>query len=84
MVRWKEGDEPDVEDEGHVEKVTDIEVDAESMERERAARVDIRESSNAAIDHGKETLMVNASIMTVTYKPRNAPWLVDLDLERAG
>jgi hypothetical protein len=32
---------------------------------------------------GKETLMVNASIMSVTYKPWGAPWLVDLDLELA-
>ena len=32
------------------------------------------------IKHGKQTLMVNAAIMTLRYKPVNAPWLVDLDL----
>jgi hypothetical protein len=35
------------------------------------------------ISFGKETLMVNAAIMNILYKPTNAPWLVDLDLELA-
>ena len=34
------------------------------------------------IEAGKETLMVNASIMTVRYRPENAPWLIDLELPR--
>lgn len=29
---------------------------------------------------GKETLFVNAAIMTVSYKPHQSPWLVDLEL----
>ncbi|KAK2600773.1 hypothetical protein N8I77_010281 [Diaporthe amygdali] len=29
---------------------------------------------------GKETLFVNAAIMTVAYKPHQSPWLVDLEL----
>lgn len=32
---------------------------------------------------GKETLFVNASIMTVEYEPLQAPWLVDLMLPRS-
>jgi hypothetical protein len=32
--------------------------------------------------HGKETVMINASIMNVKYKPANAPWIVDLDLPK--
>ncbi|RDL32013.1 Metallo-dependent phosphatase [Venustampulla echinocandica] len=32
---------------------------------------------------GSETLMVNASIMSVRYRPKNAPWLVDLELPKA-
>lgn len=32
---------------------------------------------------GRQTLMVNAAIMTVTYKPWNTPWLVDLHLRTA-
>lgn len=32
------------------------------------------------LEFGKETLMVNASIMSLTYKPVNAPWIVELAL----
>jgi hypothetical protein len=34
------------------------------------------------VKFGKETLMVNASIVNLKYKPTNAPWLVELDLRR--
>jgi hypothetical protein len=40
-------------------------------------------SSNWPIRFGKETLMVNAAIMNLQYRPANAPWLVDLGLPRA-
>jgi predicted MPP superfamily phosphohydrolase len=40
-------------------------------------------SSNLPIRFGKETLMVNAAIMNLQYRPTNAPWLVDLELSRA-
>ena len=33
---------------------------------------------------GEETLFVNAAVMDVDYRPVNAPWVVDLDLPRAG
>lgn len=35
------------------------------------------------IKYGEETLMINAAIMNLQYKPTNAPWLVELDLPRA-
>jgi hypothetical protein len=35
------------------------------------------------IREGKETLLVNASIMDLGYKPTNSPWIIDLDLEKA-
>ncbi|KAE8444920.1 hypothetical protein EG329_014047 [Mollisiaceae sp. DMI_Dod_QoI] len=35
------------------------------------------------IRFGKETLMVNAAIMSLQYRPTNSPWLVELDLPRA-
>ncbi|CAD6447085.1 4889d4bb-490d-48e6-8ba8-93793c0c0c19-CDS [Sclerotinia trifoliorum] len=35
------------------------------------------------IEEGKQTLMVNASIMDVRYRPVNKPWFVELDLPRA-
>jgi predicted phosphohydrolase len=41
------------------------------------------DSSKWPINFGKETLMVNAAIMNLQYRPTNAPWLVDLELPRA-
>lgn len=32
------------------------------------------------LEAGKETLFVNAAIMSVAYKPHQSPWLLDLDL----
>ena len=82
-VGWKEGDELDVKTEEHVQRADAVEFDRGMMAEERAASVDICHGARTAVEFGKETLMVNASIMTVTYKPWNGPWLVDLDLERA-
>jgi predicted phosphohydrolase len=41
------------------------------------------QESNWPAEFGKETLMVNAAIMNLQYRPTNAPWLVDLDLPKA-
>jgi Icc-related predicted phosphoesterase len=46
---------------------------------EMCAHVDARN-----LTAGEETLFVNASIMTLRYEPKNAPWLVDLMLPVAG
>ncbi|PQE27434.1 hypothetical protein CJF31_00009045 [Rutstroemia sp. NJR-2017a BVV2] len=35
------------------------------------------------IEYGKETLMVNASIMDLSYRPTNKPWFLEIDLPRA-
>lgn len=43
--------------------------------RERGVFVDA-----TSLKPGKETLFVNASIMTQRYKPLQAPWVVDIDL----
>ncbi|KAH7377567.1 Metallo-dependent phosphatase-like protein [Cadophora sp. MPI-SDFR-AT-0126] len=45
---------------------------------------DYPEKSNSSIKRRKQTLMVNAAIMNLSYRPTNAPWLIDLDLPRAG
>lgn len=42
------------------------------------------DSSNWPLKSGKETLMVNASIMNLAYDPKNAPWIVDLELPRGN
>lgn len=82
-VRWKEGEEIDAEQGKHVENAEWVEVDEENMLRERAAYIDVSLQGGKPLLFGKETLMVNASIMTLNYKPFNGAWLVDLDLERA-
>jgi hypothetical protein len=73
--------ELDVNIKEHVEKSEDIQASMDPNTNE--LRVDISKEGGAEIRRGQETLMVNASIMTVRYKPLNSPWLVDLDLERA-
>ncbi|KAF2848761.1 Metallo-dependent phosphatase [Plenodomus tracheiphilus IPT5] len=80
LVRWREGDELDASAEAQIEKVVDV--DTEDIASNRAASIDIGSGSTMAVEPGKDTLMVNASIMTVSYKPWNRPWIVDLDLER--
>lgn len=77
LVRWKVGNELGVKTEQHVESIVEVDVDVEKMKADRAASVEL------GVRAGEETLMVNASIMTVSYKPWNGPWIVDLDLEKA-
>lgn len=81
-IQWAEGDELDGPGE-HVQRATPIDVDEQQMKDEHAAHVDISHSGANAVDFGRETLMVNASIMSVRYKPSQGPWLVDMDLEKA-
>jgi hypothetical protein len=38
--------------------------------------------TECAIAYGRESLMVNAAIMTEKNDPENAPWLVDIELPR--
>ncbi|KAF2639409.1 ser/Thr protein phosphatase family protein-like protein [Massarina eburnea CBS 473.64] len=81
-VKWKEGQELEAQSERNIESKERIEIDDEKMKAERAAFVDISEESERPLERGSETLMVNASIMTSTYKPWQGPWVVDLDLEK--
>jgi hypothetical protein len=52
----------------------------DAVENQNLQRNDYPKSSQYSINFGKETLMINAAIMNVSYRPVNAPWLVDLDL----
>ncbi|KAI9839453.1 MAG: hypothetical protein M1819_002078 [Sarea resinae] len=79
-VRW--GDARDSKAEG-IESVDLLEQDQEKMLAERSAYIDASSGSDHPLEFGRETLMVNASIMNVRYKPVNAPWVVDLDLPLA-
>ncbi|KAL8917095.1 MAG: hypothetical protein Q9172_005980 [Xanthocarpia lactea] len=47
------------------------------------SEVDLSEGSNVPLAFSEETLFINAAIMDVSYKPVNAPWMVDLDLPMA-
>jgi hypothetical protein len=82
-VRWNNSEELDVKIEEHIEASESVQLDDEVTKQERAATLDISAGADAAVEFGKETLMVNASIMTIRYKPWNGLWLVDMDLERA-
>ncbi|KZM21434.1 uncharacterized protein EKO05_0006200 [Ascochyta rabiei] len=82
-IQWAEGDELDATPQAHVTRATPIDVDQRQMKDGRAAYVDISRGGDNAVEFGRDTLMVNASIMSVTYKPSQGPWLVDMDLEKA-
>ncbi|KAL2075177.1 hypothetical protein VTL71DRAFT_119 [Oculimacula yallundae] len=58
-------------------------IGAEAIESESRQLNGYPESDNWPVKFGKETLMINAAIMNMGYRPTNAPWLVDLDLPRA-
>lgn len=56
-----------------------IEVDQASVLAQRSSYLDLSETGSA-LKFGEETVFVNAAIMDERYRPRNAPWVVDLDL----
>ena len=62
---------------GHSERV-DID-EARALEQ-RSVYLDLTESGGSPLKYGDETVFVNAAIMNKRYRPKNAPWLVDLDL----
>ncbi|KAF2273316.1 ser/Thr protein phosphatase family protein [Westerdykella ornata] len=82
-VKWKEGDNFYIPWKYHVERYESVKVDHERMKADRAAFVDISQDGEEALVWGRETLMVNASIMTVEYRPHQGPWIVDMDLDKA-
>jgi hypothetical protein len=47
---------------------------------QRAAYIDVSSESTQPLQVGKETLLVNSCIMSVSYKADGAGWLVDIDL----
>ncbi|KAJ5106445.1 hypothetical protein N7456_003120 [Penicillium angulare] len=52
----------------------------EEMAANRGAFYDISSESDRPLQFGGETLFVNASICTLSYRATNAPWVIDLDL----
>lgn len=60
-----------------------VPTDTEDMLEKRGAFCDVSSESGRPLRFGQETLFVNASICTLGYSPKNAPWVVDLDLPLA-
>lgn len=83
LVRWTDSHELDRKPETHFKQLTTMDMDKEMASEEKVVHVDTTKAPEFLVRSGRDTLMVNASIMTVTYKPWNKPFLVDLDLERA-
>jgi hypothetical protein len=52
----------------------------EEMVQNRCAHVNIADDSDNPLKFGQETLLVNAAIMDIRYRPLHAPWMVDLEL----
>ena len=69
---WKQG----------VKSTSPVRADLEVAKENHAVFVDVSEKGGDALEPGKETLFVNAAIMDVSYRPVNAPWVVDLDLPK--
>jgi Icc-related predicted phosphoesterase len=55
-----------------------VQVDVKAAEARNAAYLDLSSGNNLL--RGQQTAVINAAIMTVSYEPNNAPWLLDLDL----
>lgn len=53
------------------------------MSKQRAAHLDLTHGDSRVVQ-GKQTLFVNAAIMDIRYRPIQLPWLIDVDLARAG
>lgn len=66
---------------GEHEKIY-VDVDKKEAVEARAAYLNVSATSDTPLGWDKETLMVNAAIMDIDYIPRNAPWLVDLELRK--
>lgn len=62
--------------------ISSIPADDLTMNQKHAAFADISATGEQTLRRGQETLLVNAAIMDVKYKPVNAPWVIDMDLPR--
>lgn len=78
-MRWAPQEAAEIED-----VLTPVMVDKGDVFKQRGAYIDTSSEGSNPLRWGDETLFVNASIMDVRYNPRNAPWIVDMDLPRTG
>lgn len=52
-------------------------------QKEHAASLDLSLDTRKPVKRGHETVLVNASIMDLKYNPKQAPWLIEIDLPMA-
>lgn len=57
-----------------------LRIDQTLVLEQRSAYLDLTESGRSPLKYGDETVFVNAAIMDKSYRPKNAPWVIDLDL----
>lgn len=82
IAAWREGAwKAGVSDQG--EGITAVTPSTSEAEKNHAVFIDASQTSGSALERGSETLMINAAIMDVKYRARNAPFVVDLDLPKA-
>ena len=68
----------------HTKAKTDMKVDIEKESEDGGAFIDVSTTTRRSpVRKGEETIFVNAAIMNLIYRPVNAPWVVDLDLDAA-
>ena len=53
----------------------DIDVYEQTVMQNYSVQLDLSKKVRRSLRFGEETAFVNASIMTVDYGPRNAPWV---------
>jgi Calcineurin-like phosphoesterase len=76
-MKWALEEKPESQDD-----LISIVVGREEVFGRRGAYIDVSSDGGNQLKWGQETLFVNASIMDVWYNPRNAPWVVDLELPK--
>lgn len=75
LVNWRQFQDSESQDELDSGKI-----DMADVLEKGHAFIDISASGSHTLEWGQETLFINASIMDGSYKPRNAPWVVELEL----
>lgn len=82
ISQWKDGSwKTGVAEQGKA--IETIKPDLNAAKDLHAVFLDVSQEGGNGLKKGKETLLVNASIMDVGYSPVNAPWIVDVDLPKA-
>ncbi|EMC95045.1 hypothetical protein BAUCODRAFT_110250 [Baudoinia panamericana UAMH 10762] len=77
VVSWAEDADEVISKDCLTEEWKHVRVDPNQVREQRAAYLD-----GTKLRKGRQTALINAAIMDVTYQPVNAPWLVDIELPR--